>query len=221
MPPAKKKTNWNEYEQELKTVVKEDIQSSKDPYHELISAMWQAVEKCTPDNTVCPTRRSRKSRRLRDAQRKKRQAKKEYKDALAAEDAKREELKQAYIKCQKETKTIAEEDHAEKVEKTIEALSKNDKLDTNHMWKLKKILTRKNIDRVSTIKDSQGKRLSEPDEIQERYASYYEELYKTREAESDMKSWIQHVESMNKHYRIRRRHENEPYNAAITQKEVA
>ena len=82
------------------------------------------------------------------------------------------------------------------MENIISRMTRDNPEDRFLFWKIKRIINRENKDEFTETKDSNGNRIKEPSQIKERYAEYYENLYKTRAIEERNKEWCNHVDLM-------------------------
>ena len=114
---------------------------------------------------------------------------------------------------------IVKEDHR-RMENIISRMTRDNPEDRYLLWKIKRIINRENKDEFTETKDSNGNRIKEPSQIKERYAEYYENLYKTRAIEERNKEWCNHVDLMILGYEKSNKFENNMMNKPINMNEI-
>ena len=164
---------------ELKT--KEIIANTEKPTSERYSQWFSELTKIMSSTIGKRTIKASKPERFSDIVKKLREEKRSLKKAISSEkDAQvKTALRKSYIEKQIQTREQIKEEREEKIQARLEEVM-NDKSRKTY-WKVLKDGNRKPPSSWTTIKDDDGRRLIDPQDIKERVASYYEGLFRNRD----------------------------------------
>lgn len=215
------KSNWAEYRRKLQDQeLTKKVKRAEHKYEYLYNQMWNAAEESIGYRK--PPKSSKiKTKEIQKAREQRKHAKALYEQTIPSgiEDE-IEKTKKEYIENQTQVRELVEEYHTKKIQKTINSLMKGKGNDPNLLWKIKKAIEHNPIEGYTEIKDENGHRIQDQEKERERYAKYYEKLYTTRDPEPGMKTWVDHVQTMIKHYEVTDTNQTAAYNQRITSEEL-
>ena len=83
--------------------------------------------------------------------------------------------------------------HRQNTRKKAEQITREGGVKSNTFWNIRKqILNHNKNDNYDTY-DEEGKPITDPHEIKEHVANYFEELYQAREGEDSHSNWTKHI----------------------------
>ena len=162
-----------------------------------------------------------RNKEIQTARNQRRKSKIRYEKAINGKNE--EEIRKTlreYKHWQEQVKNEIVKEDQRRMENIISRMTRDNPEDRYLFWKIKRIINRENKDEFTETKDSNGNRIKEPSQIKERYAEYYENLYKTRAIEERNKEWCNHVDLMILEYENSNKFEKNMMNEPINMNEI-
>ena len=208
------KSDWRNFNEAINRDLK---QNPTKTYMDLEQAIKRNLIKHIGKVTI-RTNRNRDSKEAKNLREKKKQAGKEFDQAIKSNNPRIAEIKNNYIQAQKDLRNQIEKDAENKSKNIIQTLIKEGGAKSNLFWKLRRKIIKKDSDANYDTKDETGKTITNPEEAKEHIAKYYENLYQAREGTAEFQQWTEKIR--NKIEEIEKEMQNLEPVPEITQKEL-
>jgi hypothetical protein len=180
---------WNIYNQ----IIKNNLDKDKEPsYNDFENTIKEALNKAFGKKTIQTGRKKNESKCIKEARRKKREAKKEFEQAIKIKHDIAEKLDK-YKSAQRTLRQEIEKEQRDHIESQYNRIIQEGGSKAQLFWKVRrKIVGNREIDYDHVTED--GEKITDPEHSKLSIAEYYENLYQARPAEEDEKENTKHIE---------------------------